>query len=232
MDLKSLIHLEKKIDTIYTPLDYSLTQDTLNPRKYYINHKWEYSNNYRVRYDSATVASIYDLYANKWEQEFKIRSLEDYARVQLNISGLNTEYPLFVELLDEKGNSVRQVKVKNMTAVFSNVVPKKYFARLVVDRNGNNKWDSGDFFENRQPEDVYYLSKPLELRAFWDAIESFQIDPVVFDKPTELLKNKPIEQTAREKLMEKEDNERFQREKDVQKQRDIANGTYSPNSRY
>lgn len=70
------------------------------------------------------------------------------------------------------------------------------------------------------------------MRAFWDAIESFHIDPLVFDKPAELLKNKPVEQTAREKLMEKEDNERFQREKDVQKQRDIANGTYSPNSRY
>ena len=224
MDLKSLIHLDKKVDSLYTPLDFNLTQDSLNPRKYLINHKWDYSNTYRIRYDSATVASVYDLYADKWDKEFKIRSLEDYANLQLNISGLNTDYPMFVQLLDDKGNNVRQGKVKNMSVVFRNVVPKKYYVCLVVDKNNNSKWDSGDFFENRQPEDVYYFSKPIELRAFWDAIENFYIDPLVFEKPVDLLKNKPVEQTAREKLMEKEDKQRYDKEKEMQRQRDIANG--------
>lgn len=226
-DLKSLIRLERKIDTIYTPIDYTLVQDSLNPRKYYINNKWGYGDSYRIGYDSAKVVSIYDLYADKWNKDFKIRSIEDYANLQFNISGLDTDSPLLLQLLDEKGVPVRQTKVRNNVAKFRSVVPKKYYARVIVDSNDNNKWDSGNFFENKQPEAVYYYPKAIELRAFWDATENFHINPLVFEKPKELLKNKPVEQTAREKLMEKEDKERYQREKEMQRQRDIADGKVS-----
>lgn len=223
-DLTEVVYLESKVDSTYSLLDYTLYQDSLNPRKYSIYHKWDYDSSYRVRFDSAAVFSVYDFYANKWTQDFKTRALEDYANLQLNISGLTDEYPLFVQLLDEKGIPVRQQKVKNMRVIFRTLLPKKYYARLVVDRNGNNRWDSGDYFTNTQPEQVYYYPKPIELRAFWDTTESFNINPMIFEKPIDLLKNKPIEKTEREKLMEKEDSERFQREKEQQRQRDIATG--------
>ena len=34
--------------------------------------------------------------------------------------------------------------------------PDKYYARIVIDTNGNGVWDTGNYIEKRQPEEVYY----------------------------------------------------------------------------
>jgi hypothetical protein len=45
--------------------------------------------------------------------------------------------------------------------------------RILVDKNNNGKWDSGDIMTQTYPEKVIYLPKPLEVRANWDLEETF-----------------------------------------------------------
>ena len=37
--------------------------------------------------------------------------------------------------------------------------PDKYYARIVIDTNDNGVWDTGNYAEKRQPEEVYYSPK-------------------------------------------------------------------------
>ncbi|MBK6932024.1 MAG: hypothetical protein IPH12_14630 [Saprospirales bacterium] len=51
--------------------------------------------------------------------------------------------------------------------VFQKLLPLAYTLQLIEDRNGNGRWDTGDYFERRQPERVF-LKKLEPLRANWE----------------------------------------------------------------
>ena len=46
--------------------------------------------------------------------------------------------------------------------------PGNYNLRIIKDSDANGKWSSGNFNLYRQPEQVYYYNKPIEIKAGWD----------------------------------------------------------------
>jgi putative lipoprotein len=57
--------------------------------------------------------------------------------------------------------------------VIDYVEPGSYGIRLVHDANGNGRWDTGDYFEHRQPEEVRYFrdekgQSAVKVRANWE----------------------------------------------------------------
>ena len=65
--------------------------------------------------------------------------------------------------------------------------------RLIVDRNNNGKWDTGDYDKDEQAEEVYYYPEVIECKAKWDLTESW--DPEARElskqKPSAITKQKP-----------------------------------------
>jgi len=51
---------------------------------------------------------------------------------------------------------------------FRNLNAGKYYIRVIFDTNGNQKWDSGNFLLQRQPERVSYAKGLIDGRAGWD----------------------------------------------------------------
>jgi hypothetical protein len=64
--------------------------------------------------------------------------------------------------------------------------------KVKLDENGNGIWDTGNYKEKRQAEKVYYYPYDIELRAFWDVEEVWNVDelPILEQKPKELIKKK------------------------------------------
>ena len=102
--------------------------------------------------------------------------------------------PAFVELLNSN-DAVQRTAVVGADgyAVFNNVEPGDYYARIVLDANGNGQWDTGNYALHVQPEEVYYYPKKLSLKENWDIEQSWNIYelPVDMQKPAEIKKNKP-----------------------------------------
>lgn len=102
-------------------------------------------------------------------------SLADYGNLRVNLAG-HLEFPLLVQLTDEKGNQVREVKLTEKKRVeFLNLEPKNYVIRVIFDANGNGRWDTGSFLEKRQPERVSYYPGLIEMRANWEKEETFRL---------------------------------------------------------
>ena len=78
-----------------------------------------------------------------------------------------------------------------------NLKPDKYYARLIVDKNENGVWDTGNYADKRQPETVYYYPKVFDVMQNWDVEETWTVlsTPVVGQKPMDITKNKPKEVT-------------------------------------
>lgn len=229
-DLKDVLSLKIKSDTVFKDVDFTIEADLWNPRKYFLNRKWNYGEEYQLQLDSLAVESYYGLFSDKLDEKFVIKKLEHYSNLAITVAGDKVDYPLFMELLNEKGEPIRKAKVIDDVALFKNVNPGKYYARLIVDRNNNFKWDTGDYFTNEQPEAVYYYPNFLDLKAYWDHEEVFNLDLNSLYKPEAILKNKPKDKSERERLMEQQDAERYKQEKErkqAEERRRNPMGNYS-----
>ncbi len=195
----SKVILEHEVDSLLNPVPFVFKSDSLNPRKFKIEHKWEPGDKYKFRVDSASVNSIYGLWNNKIDQSFSIKSLDQYGNILFSISGLPDSVDAYVELLDASDKPFRKVRVINNEALIFDIDPGKIYARLFIDDNGDGVWTSGNYEEKRQPEMVYYLPKMIEIRAYTDHEEDWDLNGTPLDqqKPLDILKNKPEEKKRR-----------------------------------
>ena len=201
------VHLEMKRDTLWVPYPGSLPQMRLvndcNPMRYWLPVATLPDSIYRLTIDSAAVTSVYGLGNKKLVKEMKVRGLEEYANVYFKV---NVKDNAFVELIASGDKALRTVPVKNGEFEIINVPPGTYYLRLTIDANGNGQWDTGNYLQHLQPEEVYYYPKKLRLRANWDLDENWNIYETALDlqKPEDIRRNKP--EQAKNKVEKKQQN--------------------------
>ena len=125
------------------------------------------------------------------KKEITIKKQEEYGQIFFNISGVDGA--AFVELLNPSDKVLRTVPVVNGKADFYFLAPGKYAARLIVDANNNQQWDTGKYADKLQPEMVYYYPQLLELKANFELIQDWNVNDLPLDrqKVDELKKQKP-----------------------------------------
>ena len=108
----------------------------------------------------------------------------------------NAHESTVVQLLGSDGKPVAQAPTKNGRAEFYYVQPGKYYLRCFFDRNGDGKWTTGSWLPRRNPEEVYYFPKEIEVRANWDLNESWDVTALRLDKqkPDALVKQRSDKQ--------------------------------------
>lgn len=221
---KNKIFVQYQADSTYSNVDYVLEKDSLNPRKYRIQNKWIPGGQYRFVVDSATLHSYTGLWNDKQEVLFRVKTLDQYGSLDINIYNLPDSMPAFVELLDKSDKPVYRATVKDDIASFVYLNPGIYYARIILDANGNGRWDPGDYSEMREPEMVNYYPKTFEIRAFWDITEDWDLGTLPLDKqkPLDITKNKPKDDEKRKKMMERRDAQNSK--KDSQRNSNTTNG--------
>ena len=184
------IHLYAKHDTLWyrAPMEFLPAGN----RRYELRGEWRPDIEYSLEVDSAAFEDIYGLASKPIKQGFKVNSLDTYGTLLVNITSLHDQ-PLLVQLLDSQDKMVKQVKAVNGVAEFYYLKPQKYYMRLIVDRNDNGVWDTGDYDKDQQAEEVYYYPEEIECKAKWDLTESW--DPTARElsrqKPGAITKQKP-----------------------------------------
>ena len=109
--------------------------------------------------------------------QVRTQSVESYGTLFLTVNRKDPDIPYFFELITEDGKLIR--KIPQNAADFYTLdylIPQKYQIRFVKDRNGNGRWDTGNYLEKRQPEEVIYLEEALNLRANWELNETITIE--------------------------------------------------------
>jgi hypothetical protein len=205
---KDIIVMEQKVDTLWNPVsDFELLADPKDALGFLVQRKWKYGEEYRLKIDSASITSLYGKWNKKHESDFRIKKDDEYGHLYINISGI--EGTAFVELLNSGDAPVRKAPVKDGGVLFMNLKPDKYYARIIVDDNDNGIWDTGLYIEKRQPEKVYYYPKMFEVMRNWEMEETWDVlsTPVEKQKPIEITKNKPKEQTNKKRNHRDESNQ-------------------------
>ncbi|MBQ0136498.1 MAG: hypothetical protein KBS40_00635 [Bacteroidales bacterium] len=115
--------------------------------------------------------------------------MEDYATITIFLQP-STEN-IYIQMLNAQDQPVRQLKADPQGTLFQYMEPGAYYMRLFIDENGDGKWTTGSFKEHRQPEQVFYFPKKLNLRANWTFEETFnwQAIPLLEQKPAAIRKD-------------------------------------------
>ena len=186
------VKLEMKHDSVYESIKALpfVQSNEFDLMTYKLPMQFEPDSSYRLIIYPDAFTSIYGHTNDSVSINFRVKALEEYANVTIHV---NIADHAFVELLDSKDSPVRTSIVTNGTATFNNVLPETYYMRLTIDRNDNGKWDTGNYSQHLQPEEVYYYPKTLKLRKNWDMEQQWNIYETALDlqKPEAIKKNKP-----------------------------------------
>ncbi len=188
----SAIHLYTKIDSLWynTPYEFHRKDSTL--RIYEFIAEWQPDTEYSLEIDSAAFVDIYGYASATYKQGIKVHSLDDYATLLMQLSGIN-DTTVVVQLLDKSDKTLKQVRAANGNAEFFYLPPGTYYLRAFIDRNGNGLWDTGDYEKDLQAEEVYYYPKSIECKAKFDVTLPWNLKgtPLNLQKPSEITKQKP-----------------------------------------
>ena len=199
---KEFFVMELGVDTLWKTVDFDFEEDTIRAMTYHIKYPFKYDEKYRINVDSALLCGVYGHCNQSISANFSVKGEKDYGHLIIAAQGLPLSgdsgkvVPAFMELLNSSGTSVRRASVENGKANFINMPPEKYYVRMVLDTNGNGKWDAGSYEEKRQPEQVFYLMKQYEILQNWKYDETWDISTSrPGEKPHDLIINKPKEET-------------------------------------
>ncbi len=168
---KDSLHFYLLKDSVRIPQPFEI-KPTDNLLTYIVyNELLDIDQKYIFEIDSAGFTDIYGHVCKKQEIEFELQSFEQYATLILNITGAKPNS--VVQLLSAKEDVVEQKPIESEQITFKFLHPGKYRVRMFVDENQNNQWDTGKYAEKRQPEEIYYFNKELNLRANWEITETW-----------------------------------------------------------
>lgn len=145
--------------------------------KFAILFKKKPNQKYTITLLPGSFEDIYNIKNDTLKFKFTTKDIEDYGRITLNIvSEIADQIILDLIENDKKEKIVERVFLnKSKEVVFDLLEPKKYGIRAIIDSNKNNKWDTGDYLKNQQPENIMYLNTILELRANYYLNETFTL---------------------------------------------------------
>ena len=126
---------------------------------------------------------FYDIYGNTSDSvsfTTEFTKTESYGNIYLTVEGewdTAATRQLVFQLTDEKGETVQEHTVTRPCKLdFLHLKGGKYGIRAIVDSDGNGRWTPGDYWQHRQPEEVLFFEKTLELRENWDMEEKWKVE--------------------------------------------------------
>ncbi len=188
----TMLRFEHKVDTNWLPAPFLFLPVEGEIRQYRLYAEWRPKENYRFEADSAAFVSVFGTCNRAIQQMLRVRSLDDFSAlfVQLQLADTGA----VVQLLNRSDKVVRSARADaGGRADFFYLRPDTYYMRLFIDRNGNGRWDTGDFRTGLQPEEVFYFPQPMTLRAKWEVEQEWDVRGIdlIRQKPAVITKQKP-----------------------------------------
>jgi len=204
------VHFFIKKDTSWIPTPFLFLPLEDNQRTYVLYAEWEPKEQYRFEADSAAFRSILGHESKSMKQEFKVRSMEEFGSIFIH--AILPDTGVVIQLMNRSDKVVVEARADSTgRADFFYMKPSEYYLRCFIDKNGNGIWDTGNYAEGLQPEEVFYFPKPLTLKAQWDLEQDWDVRGInrAKQKPEAITKQKPDkEKSVKSKNKRREEEKR------------------------
>ena len=142
----------------------------------FVDFKIEESQKYNFKLLPGAVTDFFEKTNDTLSFNTSTRNRADYGNLIVSLKNVN-RFPVIIELTNEKGDIVKASEyTENKTEIEFNLLePSVYTLRAIYDDNKNKEWDTGNYLEKRQAEEVIYFSKGVDIRTNWDVSQPFDL---------------------------------------------------------
>lgn len=228
--LLTVTHKDKSIED----LPVRFIHDTAELRRWQIRAPWKTEGQYTLTIPQGAITDIAGFTNDSIIGKYTVADPEKFAVVKIKVKGhQDTKY--IIQLLDANG-SLKQVRrdVASGDVQFNYVPAGEIKFRVIEDKNGNGKWDTGNLVEQRQPEraelyvndegkDVFATKSNWEIEFAMDMNRIFA--PMTMQSLSRLLDERESQRLIRE--AEKRAKEAPKKNAQQQQQQNSGNNTFN-----
>ncbi len=174
--------LKEKITLSYDSLGYTVTPDisiafdSIRPSVLHIKSRWSEDQVYTLKLHKGFAKDTAGVEVMPGRFVFRTKNDDDYGKIKVHLPG-KYNAPKYVLLVTADKDTIYQKPVLDTIINLVKLRPDKYTFRIIVDKNGNGKWDSGDLFAKLQPEEVIPGPDPVTVKMGWDNTIDFEQKP-------------------------------------------------------
>ncbi len=155
-------------------IDFTPEYDEFN-QKLFLDFKKEEQQRYKIVLMPGALTDFYEKQNDTLSYSIATKNATDYGNLKVILENAK-RFPIIVELTDKDGKVKASAYTENNPTVeFIALEPSKYTLRIIYDDNKNKVWDTGNFMEKRQSEEVIYFPKELDVRPNWDVEQPFSL---------------------------------------------------------
>jgi uncharacterized protein (DUF2141 family) len=165
----------KLINKDSVDVDFTTAYDEYT-QQLFVDFKIEENQKYKLNFLPGAVTDLLEKTNDTLSFNTSTRNLADYGNLIVSLQNVK-RFPVIIELTDEKGDIVKESFYTDSKTeiVFNLLEPMTYTLRAIYDDNKNKEWDTGNYLEKRQAEEVIYFSKGVDVRANWDVNQPFDL---------------------------------------------------------
>lgn len=135
------------------------------------NNGWKQGAKYEISMKDSTIKDYLGRYNNVMSVKFRSSKKEEYGSLLITIDSLNSKEEYIANILGEDKKIIKKENIKNQSKVtieYKKFLPGKYTLKIINDVNKNGKWDTGNYYQLIQPEQITLFNEPIEIRAKWE----------------------------------------------------------------
>lgn len=153
LDSASLLMTFRTQDNRIEDLPVTIRRDTAQLRRWHIRSDWKLGGEYTLTIPQGAITDIAGFSNDSIIGKYTVFDPEKFATVKIRITGGNDSTRYIIQLLDAN-NALKQEKrdLRAGDVQFNYVPAGEIKFRIIEDRNGNGRWDTGNLVERRQPE--------------------------------------------------------------------------------
>lgn len=130
---------------------------------------------YSITVLPGALTDYYERSNDSLKYSFSTENTSDYGNLRVKLKNLK-RFPVIVELTDKDGKILATAYSEKESIIFFDLVePNKFTLRVIYDDNKNKIWDSGNYLQKLQSEEVIYYPEEIDVRANWDREETFDL---------------------------------------------------------
>jgi hypothetical protein len=107
---------------------------------------------------------------------FRTKEDEDYGKITVHLPSKYYRAGYVLQVVADK-DTIYQKPIADTMVALTKLRPSKYQFRVIADKNGNGKWDTGNLFLKIQPEEVTPYLGDLFLKPGWENTVDFEVNP-------------------------------------------------------
>jgi hypothetical protein len=145
-------------------------------RQFFLDYEFEENSRYGLIIPDSSLFDMYGLTNDSIKIYFHTKEYRDYGNLFINLDLESGDFPYIVQLLNTKEEILQTRYVQSSTQIsFELINAGKYLVKAIQDIRYNRHWDTGEYLEKKQPENVFYFPAEIEVRANWDISESWAL---------------------------------------------------------